>query len=189
MSISPAADEHDSRSRGAKAMTRTEERNEALVLQAFDTLFNRRDYVAAQQFWSPTYIQHSAHIEPGREGLFNLVKASPADMRYENALTVANGDYVMLHSRFSNTGLPANWIVVDVVRLQNGLLAEHWDVVQDEVTAEQRERAADVRRHLPGTNLTRLNTFAAQRSPRNDSVVGETAAHKRVHHVTPKLRI
>jgi predicted SnoaL-like aldol condensation-catalyzing enzyme len=122
MSISPAADEHDSRSRGAKAMTRTEERNEALVLQAFDTLFNRRDYVAAQQFWSPTYIQHSAHIEPGREGLFNLVKASPADMRYENALTVANGDYVMLHSRFSNTGLPANWIVVDVVRLQTACL-------------------------------------------------------------------
>lgn len=58
-------------------------------------------------------------------------------MRYENALTVANGDYVMLHGRFSNTGLPANWIVVDVVRLQNGMLAEHWDVVQDEVTAEQ----------------------------------------------------
>jgi predicted SnoaL-like aldol condensation-catalyzing enzyme len=118
-------------------MTKTEQRNKALVLQAFDTLFNRRDYVVAQQFWSPNYIQHSAHIEPGRDGLFNLVKASPADMRYENALTVATGDYVMLHGRFSNIGLPANWIVVDVVRLQNGLLAEHWDVVQDEVTAEQ----------------------------------------------------
>jgi predicted SnoaL-like aldol condensation-catalyzing enzyme len=58
-------------------------------------------------------------------------------MRHENALTVANGDYVMLHGRFSNTGRPANWIVVDVVRLENGLLAEHWDVVQDEVSAEQ----------------------------------------------------
>jgi predicted SnoaL-like aldol condensation-catalyzing enzyme len=119
------------------AMTRTEERNRALVLQAFDTLFNRRDYVAAQRFWSPTYIQHSAHIEPGRDGLFDLVKASPADMRYENTLTVANGDYVMLHGRLSNIGLAANWIVVDVVRLHNGVLAEHWDVVQDEVTAEQ----------------------------------------------------
>lgn len=118
-------------------MTRTEERNRALVLQAFDTLFNRRDYVAAQRFWSPTYIQHSAHIEPGRDGLFDLVKASPADMRYENTLTVANGDYVMLHGRLSNIGLAANWIVVDVVRLHNGVLAEHWDVVQDEVTAEQ----------------------------------------------------
>ena len=117
-------------------MTRTEERNKALVLQAFDTLFNRRDYVAAQRFWSPTYIQHSAHIEPGRDGLFNLVKASPADMRYENTLTVANGDYVMLHGRFSGLGLPANWIVVDIVRLENGRLAEHWDVIEDEATKE-----------------------------------------------------
>ncbi len=51
-----------------------EEANKALVLKAFDTLFNKRDYAAAEQFWPPNYIQHSAHIEPGREGLFNLVK-------------------------------------------------------------------------------------------------------------------
>jgi hypothetical protein len=38
-----------------------------------DTLFNKRDYAAAEKFWSPQYIQHSAHIPPGREGLFNLV--------------------------------------------------------------------------------------------------------------------
>ena len=118
-------------------MTVTDERNGALVLEAFDTLFNKRDYAAAQQFWSPTYIQHSAHIAPGRDGLFELVKASPPDMRYENGLIVANGDYVMLHGRFSNVGQPADWIVVDVVRLQDGLLAEHWDVIQDEATAEQ----------------------------------------------------
>ena len=49
--------------------------NKALVLQAFDTLFNKRDYKAAERIWSPNYIQHSAHVAPGREGLFNLVKA------------------------------------------------------------------------------------------------------------------
>jgi predicted SnoaL-like aldol condensation-catalyzing enzyme len=118
-------------------MTVTDERNRAFVLEAFDTLFNKRDYVAAERFWSSDYIQHSAHIEPGRDGLFGLVKASPPDMRYENGLIVANGDYVMLHGRFSNVGQPADWIVVDVVRLQDGLLAEHWDVIQDEATAEQ----------------------------------------------------
>src|SRR6266849_4119799 len=54
----------------AHEMTKTiEEANKALVLEAFDTLFNKRDYVAAQRFWSPNYIQHSAHIAPGREGL------------------------------------------------------------------------------------------------------------------------
>ena len=48
-------------------MTQTmQERNKALVLEAFDTLFNQRDYVAAERYWSPTYIQHSAHIAPGR---------------------------------------------------------------------------------------------------------------------------
>ena len=54
----------------------TPEQNKAIVLEAFDTLFNKRDYTAAERFWSPNYIQHSAHIEPGRDGLFNLVKAT-----------------------------------------------------------------------------------------------------------------
>jgi predicted SnoaL-like aldol condensation-catalyzing enzyme len=118
-------------------MTNTVEQHKELVLDAFDTLFNKRDYAAAERFWSPNYIQHSAHIEPGREGLFELVKASPPDMRYENALIVANGDYVILHGRFTNIGQPANWIVADIVRVEDGLLAEHWDVIQDEATREE----------------------------------------------------
>jgi len=118
-------------------MTQTPEQLKALVLDAFDTLFNKRDYAAAERFWSPTYIQHSAHIEPGREGLFELVKASPPDMRYENALIVADGDYVMLHGRFTNIGQPANWIAADIVRIEDGLLAEHWDVIQDEATRDE----------------------------------------------------
>jgi predicted SnoaL-like aldol condensation-catalyzing enzyme len=117
-------------------MTVTEQQNKAFVLNAFDTLFNKRDYTAAQRLWSPNYIQHSAHIEPGREGLFALVKAAPPDMRYENKLIVANGDYVVLHGRFSNVGQPADWIVADIVRLEDGLLKEHWDVIQDEATRE-----------------------------------------------------
>ncbi|MDT4999003.1 MAG: hypothetical protein QOK12_1108 [Mycobacterium sp.] len=117
-------------------MTSTEEQNKSFVLHAFDTLFNKRDYAAAEPFWSPTYIQHSAHIQPGREGLFELVKASPSDMRYENALVVANGEYVILHGRFTNVGQPTNWIAADIVRIENGLLAEHWDVIQDEATRE-----------------------------------------------------
>ena len=111
-----------------------QEKNKTLVLDAFDTLFNKRDYAAAEKFWSPDYIQHSAHISPGRDGLFNLIKASPPSLRYEHGLIVAEGDFVMVHGRYSNTGLPANWIVADIVRIENGLLAEHWDVIQDETT-------------------------------------------------------
>jgi predicted SnoaL-like aldol condensation-catalyzing enzyme len=65
-----------------------------------------------------------------------LVKGVPENFRYENGLTVGDGDYVLLHGRFSNIGQPANWIVVDIVRLENGQLAEHWDVIQDEATKE-----------------------------------------------------
>jgi predicted SnoaL-like aldol condensation-catalyzing enzyme len=114
----------------------TEATNKALVLEAFDTLFNRKDYAAAEKFWSPDYIQHSAHIPPGRDGLFGLVKAAPAAMRYENSLIMAEGDLLMLHGRFTNHGGPAAWILLDVVRLEDGRLAEHWDVIEDEVTRE-----------------------------------------------------
>ncbi|MCW2660480.1 MAG: hypothetical protein JWP83_1632 [Mycobacterium sp.] len=117
-------------------MTVTEQENKAFVLNAFDALFNKRNYAAAERFWSTDYIQHSAHIEPGREGLFALVEAAPPDMRYENAMIVADGNYVMLHGRFSNVGQPADWIVADIVRLEDGLLKEHWDVIQDEATQE-----------------------------------------------------
>ena len=113
----------------------TSEQNKALVMEAFDTLFNKRDYAAAEKFWSPNYIQHSAHIPPGRKGLFDLVKNSPATLKYENQLILANRDFLMLHGRFSGLGPGIrNWIVVDVVRVENGVLAEHWDVIEDEAT-------------------------------------------------------
>ena len=114
-----------------------QEKNKALVLDAFDTLFNKRDYAAAEKYWSPNYIQHSAHIPPGRDGLFNLIKASPPSLRYEDGLIVAEDDFVIVHGRYSNSGLPVNWIVADIVRIENGVLAEHWDVIQDEATREQ----------------------------------------------------
>jgi len=114
-----------------------EEKNKAIVLEAFDTLFNKRDYVAAERYWSPHYIQHSAHIAPGREGLFNLIKSVPPTLKYESGMIVAEGDLVIVHGRFSNLGLPVNWIAADIVRIQNGILVEHWDVIQDEATEEQ----------------------------------------------------
>ena len=113
--------------------------NKALVLDAFDTLFNKRDYEAAARFWSDKYIQHSAHIAPGRDGLFNLVRSLPETLRYEHGLIMAQGDYVIVHGRFSGTGRPAAWIAADIVRIEDGKLAEHWDVLQDEAT-----RAASV---------------------------------------------
>jgi predicted SnoaL-like aldol condensation-catalyzing enzyme len=110
------------------------EETKAYVLKAFDTLFNNRDYPKAADFWSENYIQHSAHIPPGRDGLFDLIRSLPETLRYENARIMAEGDYVMLFGRFSGHGRPRSWIATDIVRMQDGRLAEHWDVLQDEAT-------------------------------------------------------
>ena len=115
----------------------TPEQNKALVLEAFDTLFNKRDYEAAERYWSERYLQHSAHIAPGRDGLFNLIRTLPATLRYENQLIVAEGAYVIAHGRFSGNGRPVAWIAADIVRIEYGKLAEHWDVLQDEATKAQ----------------------------------------------------
>jgi predicted SnoaL-like aldol condensation-catalyzing enzyme len=115
-----------------KVIQSKESKNKALVLEAFDTLFNQRDYVAAERFWSPNYIQHSGQVELGREGFFNLIRSVPSTLRYEPGVIVADGDFVIIHGRFSGMGRPRNWIAADVLRIVDGVLAEHWDVLQDE---------------------------------------------------------
>ncbi|HZZ94894.1 MAG TPA: nuclear transport factor 2 family protein [Usitatibacter sp.] len=114
-----------------KETTATE--NKSLVLEAFDALFNKRDYAAAAAYWSPDYVQHSAHIPPGRAGLFDLVKSAPPTLRYEAGVIVADGNFVIVHGRFSGRGGP-NWIAADILRIADGVLAEHWDVLQDEAS-------------------------------------------------------
>jgi predicted SnoaL-like aldol condensation-catalyzing enzyme len=115
----------------------TVERNKALVLEAFNTLFNKRNYEAAGRYWSPDYIQHSAHIAPGRAGLFNLIKSMPSTLKYEPGVILADGDFVIVHGRFSGFGAPVNWIAADILRIEDGVLVEHWDVIQDEASRDQ----------------------------------------------------
>jgi len=118
------------------------ERNKALVLNAFNLLFNERDYAAAERFWSPHYLQHSAHIEPGREGLFNLIRSLPHTLKYEPGTIVADGEFVIVHGRFSDFGASVNWIAADILRIVDGVLVEHWDVIQDEASEEQSKSKA-----------------------------------------------
>lgn len=84
----------------------TSAQNKALVLEAFDALFNKRDYVAAERFWSDRYIQHSAHIAAGRDGLFNLIRALPDTLKYENQLIVAEGDEILVEGAKAFRGNP-----------------------------------------------------------------------------------
>jgi len=95
------------------------------------------DSAAAERFWSPGYVQHSAHIAPGREGLFKLVRSLPPTLKYEHGVIAADGGFVIVHGRFSGFGAPANWIAADILRIEDGVLVEHWDIIQDEATQEQ----------------------------------------------------
>jgi predicted SnoaL-like aldol condensation-catalyzing enzyme/ketosteroid isomerase-like protein len=120
-----------------KVIQAIEEKNKALVLEAFDTLFNKRDYAAAERYWSPGYIQHSAHIAAGRDGLFDLIRSAPPTLKYEPGTIVAERDYVIVHGRFSGIGQPVNWIAADILRIADGVLVERWDVIEDEATRKQ----------------------------------------------------
>jgi predicted SnoaL-like aldol condensation-catalyzing enzyme len=110
------------------------ERHKTIVPEAFDTLFNKRDYATAEKFWSEDYVQHSSLIPPGRDGLFEVIKSRPPEFAYEPELIMAANDLVMLWGRFSGHGAGIPWIVVNIIRMEDGLLKEHWDVIEDEVT-------------------------------------------------------
>ncbi len=114
----------------------TPEQNKALVLEAFNTLFNKRDYDAASRFWSDKYIQHSAHISPGREGLLNLISSSPQTLKYEPGLILAEGKFVIAHGRFSGNGRPRNWIAADspAGRSDRSRVAKRSTDVRDQVS-------------------------------------------------------
>jgi predicted SnoaL-like aldol condensation-catalyzing enzyme len=112
----------------------SETTNKALVLVAFDTLFNKRDFRAAEQYWSPDLVLHGAHIGPGREGLFDFVTAAPQSLKYEPGMIVADDDLVVVYGRLSSTGRPRNWIIATFVRIDGGRLVEQWDVMEDEAS-------------------------------------------------------
>lgn len=114
-----------------------QDKNKQFVLTAFDEAFNKKDPIAYERYWSPTYIQHSAHIPPGREGLKALINSLPKTLKYEHDMVFADGDYVILHGRYSGIGEETSFIIIDIVRIENGKLQEHWDVFEPEATREQ----------------------------------------------------
>ncbi|MEM5314643.1 ester cyclase [Paraburkholderia sp. JHI869] len=116
--------------------TTSEAKNTALVLEALETLFNKKDFDKAAQFWSDDYVQHSRHVPAGRDGLFGLVRSLP-DLRFEYDMVIAKDDFVWVHSRYTSSATPAAMIAVDILRIEDGKLIEHWDVLQDEPTRSE----------------------------------------------------
>lgn len=106
--------------------------NRALVLEAMTALFQRHDASAVEHLYVADYIQHNPAIPQGRDALQALVAGMSKDVYYEPGLMVAEGDLVAIHGRIRGWS-DAPQVVIDVFRIENGKLAEHWDVLQDEV--------------------------------------------------------
>lgn len=110
--------------------------NETLVLKAMDEVFNQRDPAAVARYWGTTYVQHNPGIPNGTEGLLGLIKSLGPGFRYEPGMIASRGDIVTLHGRYLGWG-PKPMIAVDIFRVRDGRLVEHWDVIQPEVPADQ----------------------------------------------------
>jgi predicted SnoaL-like aldol condensation-catalyzing enzyme len=108
--------------------------NKELVIKAVTEVFINGDATALDRYWSENYVQHNPQIPNGREALKQLLSGG-GNMKYEMGLVVADGDFVMVHARFTGFG-PKPSIAVDIFRVKEGKLAEHWDVLQEEVPAE-----------------------------------------------------
>lgn len=109
------------------------QRNRALVLDAMTSLFQRREITAVERLYASDYVQHNPDIPQGRDALQALVAGLSDDVYYEPGLIVAEGDLVAIHGRIRGWAVTPQ-VVVDIFRVEGGKLAEHWDVLQNEVS-------------------------------------------------------
>lgn len=113
-------------------MTAHADAHRALVLEAMTALFQRRDASVVDRLYAPGYVQHNPGIAQGRTALAELVAQLPPDVYYEPGLVIAEGAYVAIHGRIRGWA-PTPQVVVDIFRIEDGRLAEHWDVLQNEI--------------------------------------------------------
>ena len=110
-------------------------RNKALVMEVITGVFNRRDAGLVERYFVKDYIQHNPAIPNGRDAIIGLAGALGPDFKYEPGMITAEGDFVMVHGRYTGWG-PKPMVAVDIFRVVDGKIAEHWDVMQEEVPAE-----------------------------------------------------
>ena len=110
--------------------------NKALVLAGIKGVFIDRDTTVLDRLFSENYHQHNPQIPNGAAAIKALLAKLPPDFRYEPGLVVAEGEYVTIHGRYFGWG-PKPMVAVDIFRVANGKIAEHWDVMQEEVPAAQ----------------------------------------------------
>ena len=110
------------------------ESNKSLVINVLQSVFVNRDTSIVATNFSDDYVQHNPLIPNGAKSIPPMVAALPKEFRYEMGMVVAQGDLVMAHGRYTGWG-PKPMIAVDIFRIAEGKLVEHWDVMQEEVPA------------------------------------------------------
>lgn len=110
--------------------------NKALVLAALTGVFVKRDASDVDRYFDANYHQHNPAIPNGPEAIKALLPMLNPELKYELGMVVAEGDLVMVHGRYTGWG-PKPMVAVDIFRVAGDKLAEHWDVMQEEVPAAQ----------------------------------------------------
>jgi len=119
------------------AHTPQEEANLALVRGLFDAVLNPMDSTAVDRFIAPGYIQHNPAVETGREPLkafLDHIRQVHPEGVHDVKRMFADGDHVIVHYHVRRWPEDTGWAVIDIFRIEDGLIAEHWDVAQDVVT-------------------------------------------------------
>src|SRR6266699_832536 len=110
------------------------ESNKQVVLNALKGAFVERDVTVVDRYFAADDVQHNPSIPIGPKAIADLIPTLKADLSYEVGMVVAEGDLVMVHGRYVGWG-PKPLVAVDIFRVKNGKVVEHWDVMQEEVPA------------------------------------------------------
>lgn len=110
------------------------ETNKQIVLKVLKGAFVERDPTIVDRYFAPGYVQHNPVIPDGPKAIAHLIPTLSKALSYEAGMVVAEGDLVMVHGRYVGWG-PKPMVAVDIFRVKDGKVTEHWDVLQEEVPA------------------------------------------------------
>ncbi len=108
--------------------------NKALVTKAYQELFGDHDLTALDRYWADEYIQHNPSMTDGREAVKTFLESlgiltwPKQQVKFERV--IAEGDLVMLQTAQPPSDSSPGTVIVDIFRVENGKIAEHWDVIQ-----------------------------------------------------------
>jgi predicted SnoaL-like aldol condensation-catalyzing enzyme len=110
-----------------------EDFNTKRALEAYDLLFNARDYEMASQYWSPGFVQRAPQFPKSRHELIDSVRQLPETLKFDCQLVVAEDDYVAVYGKYTGLGAERkNRVCSHLLRLKEGVIVEQWCVTADE---------------------------------------------------------